>query len=245
MRPVRQRHRLSESRSAAVGERSPAVATPPPAPPASPAAPVQAGNEARKAAPSADQGRADTSASDQPRPGASAANRAREEAPAERQALAKQQSADNLARSNERQPEPLKEEIAAAGVTPAAEAPRAAGAMPPPPAPAAGAAGAVTGFADGGMKTIPSRDAAVRWRLPMPAPADAGARRSTDGMVERSDDGGVTWQRISTGIARTVHCGVCTIGDGLLAGRDGWHGSPHHRRAHMAAALGSRHRMPT
>ena len=114
---------------AAGTEPSAGAATPPAAPaPAGQPAPAQMGNDARTTAPSADQGR--TAASDQARPGASAENRAREEAPAERQALAKQQPADTLARSNEGKPEALKEATAVTGVTPAAESPQAARVAP-------------------------------------------------------------------------------------------------------------------
>jgi len=171
---------------AAGAESSVGAATPPPASPA-PAgkpAPAQLGNDSRKAAPSADLGR--TAASDQARPGASAENRAREEAPAERQALAKQQSADTLARANEGKPEALKEA---------------------PAAPAA-SAGAVAGFAGGSVTAVPSRDGIARWRLAAPGPPDLGARPGLDGMIERSDDGGGTWQQVSTGIRRRFTAGV-------------------------------------
>jgi len=188
------------ARAASPAPRAPAPAGQP--------APAQVGNDARKA-PSADQGR--TAASDQARPGATAENRAREEAPAERQALAKQQSADTLARSSEAKPEALKENIPVTGVTPAAESPQAARAAPAPPAAPATSAGAVAGFAGGSATAAtagPSRDGVARWRLVGPGPADIGARRSFDGLIERSDDGGGTWQRVSTGIRRRFTTGV-------------------------------------
>ena len=116
-------------------------------------------------------------ASDQARPGASAENRAREEAPAERQALAKQQAADTLARSNEGKPEALKEAPAVTGVTPAAESPQAARVAPAAPAAPAASAGAVAGFAGGSGTAVPSRDGVARWRLAAPGPA--GPRRPT------------------------------------------------------------------
>ena len=172
---------------------APATASPSAAP-ASPAPPVQLGNEAREA----------PSSSDQARPGA-AADRAREETPAERQALAKQ-TADPLARSDQRRPEALQESVQITGAAPAAEAPRAARAMPPSPAPSA-VGGAVAGFADSVGPTIPSQDAVVRWRLVGTVPPNADMGPAVDGMVERSDDGGATWRRVSTGVLRRFTAG--------------------------------------
>jgi hypothetical protein len=185
----------------AAGAEPSARATPPPATPA-PAgrpAPAQMGNDSRKTAASADQ--------DQARPGASAEKRAREEA-AERQALAKQQAADTLARSNEGKPEALKEAPAVTSVTPAAESPQAARVAPAAPAAPAASAGAVAGFAGGSGTAVPSRDGVARWRLAAPEPSGLGARPGFDGMIERSDDGGGTWQQVSTGIRRRFTAGV-------------------------------------
>ena len=183
------------------------AATPPPAgqpAPARPPAPAPMDADSRKTAPTADPGRA--AASDQARPGATAENRAREEAPSERQALAKQLPADTLARSNERKSEALKETTAATGVTPAAESPRAVGVSPAPPAAPAASTGAVAGFAGASATPVPSRDGVARWRLA--APGDLGARSGNDGTIERSDDGGGTWQQVSTGIRRRFTAGV-------------------------------------
>jgi hypothetical protein len=135
----------------------------------------------------------------------SAAPEAREEALAEGKALAKQQPADTLARSNER--ESMRDTVSATGAAPTAEAPRAAGAVPAPPPPAAVAAGAPAGFESSGT-VIPTRDGVARWRLTAPAPAGSGARQGDTGTVDRSDDGGATWQRISTGIQRRFTAGA-------------------------------------
>jgi hypothetical protein len=169
-------------------------------------APARMGNESRKTAPSADQER--TAPSDKARPGASAENRAREEVPAERQGLAKQQPADTLARSNERKQEALKESAGVTGVTPAAESPQAARVAPSAPAAPAAVAGAVAGFAGGSAAAVPSRDGVARWRLAAPGPSDLGARTGFDGTIERSDDGGGTWQQVSTGIRGRFTAGV-------------------------------------
>jgi hypothetical protein len=187
----------------ATTEPSTPAATPPPAAPASPAPPELTDNEAGKAL-SAKPERAETSASAQARSGAAAQDRTREAAPADRDALAKQEAAKVASRSNEgrRQTEALEESATVTGATPAAEAPRAVRAVPPPappPAPAAGSAG-VAGFAASGVAAIPSADGVTRWRLPGPEPGDIAARRSSEGMVDRSDDGGATWQRVPTGI---------------------------------------------
>ena len=157
--------------------------------PAETAAPARIGNDARKV------------------PGASAEDRGREEIPAERQALAKQQSADTLARANEAQLQSQKETVAVTGANPAAQA-KAAPAAPPPPAAVAAAADGVAGFAGSSGIAIPSRDGVARWRLTAPGPEDVGARRSADGAIERSDDGGRTWQQVSTGIQRRFIAGA-------------------------------------
>jgi hypothetical protein len=189
----------------------PSAAAPPSAAPASPTPPAPAASEAGKATPYSPPLRAETSALGQDRPDATAQDLSSETAPAERQTLAKQQSKEESTRSNEnrRQPEALGESVAVTGATPAAEAPRAARAVPPPappPAPAAGSAG-VAGFAASGSGAIPSADGVVRWRLAGPAPGGVGARGRSEGTIDRSDDGGVTWQRVGLGIP-----GVFTAG---------------------------------
>jgi len=176
-------------------------ATSPTASPSSPPARTtprsQAADEARTAAPSA--GRAGAEAS-------VAGDRARAEAPPGRQALAKQEAPATPARSNElaRDRDALEEKATITGVSPAAEAPQAARAMPSPPAPVAGSASAVGGLADATAMTIPSRDAAVRWRL---AEADVRTRVGTTAVIERSEDAGATWQRLNTGLTRRFTAG--------------------------------------
>ncbi len=223
---------------AAGAESSAGAATPPPASPA-PAgkpAPAQLGNDSRTAAPSADLGR--TAASDQARPGASAENRAREEAPAERQALAKQQSADTLARANEGKPEALKEP-AVTGVTPAAESPQAARAAPAPPRTCG------LGWRGRRLRRGQRHGGSVARRhraLAAGGSRSRGPRRPT--WPGRHDRAQRRWRRhLAAGEHRDqapVHRGGCAISDRLLADRAWRHGGPHDRCAHVATAFRSR-----
>ena len=179
-----------QSMSAVTAEPATPAPASPSAPPAGTAPRSQAADEARETAPSADRAGAEASV---------AGERPREEVPPGRQALAKQEAPSTPATSNElaRDRDALEEKATITGVSPAAEAPQAARAMPSPPAPVSGSASAVGGLADATETTIPSRDAAVRWRL---AEADLRTRVGTTAVIERSEDAGATWQRLNTGL---------------------------------------------
>lgn len=137
--------------------------------------------------------------------------------PDERQRLAKQAApaaADALAELTSREERAANEPLPAPPATPAENA-----ASPSPARPAAGGAtalGRVTGAASSAVAdrvatpTIVSGDPAVQWRLARP------------GAIERSTDGGASWDRLPTGVAGEITAGAAPSATVCwLVGREG------------------------
>ncbi|MCC7241688.1 MAG: hypothetical protein IT180_07160 [Acidobacteria bacterium] len=173
------------------------VAPPPPAaPPPSSATPAEEGATAVR--------QADAAAN------APAPEREAPVAPDTRQQLAKQAAPPSVDALNET--ESREERVAAELGAPAAPAAAAPAAPPVGGAPAqgraVGAPGTVT--ADRAAPRVVSGDPAVQWRL------------SGIGVVERSTDGGASWERLPTGVAEALTAGAAPSATVCwLVGRDG------------------------